>query len=218
MIINYLSYIITFLFALHALFLVYIVFSTRKIFNRPISKNLNVAHGEDQVLYFAYGANMSRRYLTNIRNIQVLDTKRAILNGYTLTFNLKGRNFLEPGFSNISPSENEHVEGVVHRISKQDLDKIQKSEPAQYKMTDIEVVVDGEKVTAKTFVHIAEPNVSYRPSKRYLKLLTDAAKEHGLSETYIAKLHTTKHVYFPGLSESYGAVIYYYLIKKSSRK
>jgi hypothetical protein len=218
MIINALGYLITFLFALHALFLIYILISTRNRLNRPITKNLNVAHSADHVFYFAYGANMSSRYLTNIRNIQVLSTTRAILYGYTLTFNLKGRNFLEPGFSNISPSENEHVEGVVHQISKQDLNKILKSEPTQYKMTDVEVMVDGEKVTAKTFVHIAEPNVSYRPSKRYLNLLTDAAKEHGLSESYIGKLNTTKYVYFPGLSESYGAVIYYYLIKRSSGK
>lgn len=218
MVMNVLVYIITFLFLIHVLFLAYIFFLTKKRLNRPIAGTLPSTHSQDCALYFAYGANMSRRYLANIRNIQALDTTPAELPGYCLTFNLKGRNFIEPGFANIVPSENENVEGVVHLVTLPDLDRILKSEPSEYKISDVEVIVKGQKVSAKTLLYIGDCAEIYNPSKRYLQLLTGAAEEHGLSETYIGKLNSTKYVYFPLLSESYGAVIYFYLMKISSNR
>ncbi|MES2826100.1 MAG: gamma-glutamylcyclotransferase family protein [Pseudomonadota bacterium] len=163
---------------------------------------------EDDEFYFAYGANMSARYLANIRKVRAIETKPAIVNGYALIFNLKGVNFLEPGFANILANENEYVEGVVHRVKRVDLARILKSEPVEYKIIDIDATVDGRTITAKSLLYVSASTQTYRPSKRYLNILTRAATQHGLSEEYIARIKSTECVYYPVLSEVFGSVIY----------
>ena len=59
--------------------------------------------------YFGYGANMSKRYLENIRNIKPVSSQSAYMLNYKLVINLKGPNFIEPAFANICYEENAKV-------------------------------------------------------------------------------------------------------------
>ncbi len=211
--------LLTFVIIAHLLFLIIIYFTTQHRLNRPAdNKKLKTQEIGNNAYYFAYGANMSEKYLTNIRNIVPISTTPATLSGYALTFNLKGRNFLEPGFANISTSEHNNVEGVIHEVSQKDLEKLLKSEPSEYKIIDADVLVEGKNVSAKTLIYNGESLQLYKPSKRYLGLLTNAAIEHGLSKEYISKLQSTEYIYYPLLSEGYGAIIYFYLMTVTSSK
>jgi Gamma-glutamyl cyclotransferase, AIG2-like len=213
--------LLIFLIIAHIAFLIFIYFTTQNRLNRPVvadTKKIKSQSTEDRAFYFAYGANMSEKYLANIRNIHALSTTHATLSGYKFTFNLKGRNFLEPGFANISASSSDAVEGVVHLVVKSDLEKILNSEPSDYKIVEVDVMVNGKNISAKTLMYIGESSNTYKPSRRYLRLLTQAAEDYGFSLEYVTKLKATKCVYFPLLSEAYGAVIYFYLINISSSK
>ena len=76
------------------------------------------------LLYFGYGSNMSTRYLVKRRKIIPLESQAALVKGYELIMNIEGPNFLEPSFANIRPYKRSSVEGVVHKIDEQDLQKI----------------------------------------------------------------------------------------------
>lgn len=165
-------------------------------------------HQTEYELYFAYGANMSARYLANIRQVRALETKPATVEGYGLTFNLPGINFLEPGFANIVINAEEQVEGVVHRVTAADLARILKSEPEHYQIIDVQAQVEGKSVSAKSLIYLSDSKQTYKPSKRYRNMLLRAAAEHSLSELYIAKIKSTQCVYYPILSEAFGSIIH----------
>lgn len=158
--------------------------------------------------YFAYGANMSAKYLAKIRRVRAIDSRPAILDGYQLAFNLAGVNFIEPGFANIRASEIDSVEGVLHRVTEADINKILRSEPDNYKIVDVHVNVSGERIAAKSLIFETDSPTTYKPSKRYINMLAKAAEEHGLSKDYLAKIRSTEYVYYPGLSEAFGTIIF----------
>lgn len=165
--------------------------------------------------YFAYGSNMSAKYLKNVRKVTAVDSHRAVLDNYRLTFNLKGPNFLEPGFANIVEHPGESIEGVVHRVSPSDLERILGSEPGEYKIETIVVEGLSGTIEAKTLVYVGGGATEFRPSRRYLNLLLKAGKNHQLSSDYIGKLKSTETVYYPILSELFGSVIYAHIMLNS---
>ena len=73
--------------------------------------------------YFGYGSNMSQEYLEKVRNVYPTKSTIAYLKDYTLKINLKGPNFVEPGFANISYQIGSKVEGILHEISDLELKK-----------------------------------------------------------------------------------------------
>ena len=76
------------------------------------------------VLYFGYGSNMSTQYLIKRRKIIPHESKVGVLKDYQLIMNMGGPNFLEPSFANIRNCKGERVEGVIHKIDKEDLSLI----------------------------------------------------------------------------------------------
>lgn len=172
---------------------------------------------EGNNLYFAYGANMSSRYLRNVRNINAIDSKRAVLAGYQLVFSLKGPNFIEPGFASIRESETAKVEGVLHSVTDTDLNSIIASEPSSYEIIDILISSGGSVVEAKTLVNTIQTHVEYKPSKRYLNLLISAGNEYGFSSDYMHELKKTDSVYYPIISEVFGSVVHAYVLFNSRK-
>jgi len=73
--------------------------------------------------YFGYGSNMSRHYLENIRGVFPIRSRLTKLHDYKLVMNLKGPNFIEPSCANISYQIGSQVEGIVHEVSQNELDK-----------------------------------------------------------------------------------------------
>ncbi len=160
------------------------------------------------ILYFGYGSNMSTQYLIKRRKIIPHESKVGVLKDYELIMNMGGPNFLEPSFANIRPSNGSTVEGVIHKINDKDLQKIVNTEGEDYQLEKLSVYKDGKRETAYTLIYKTEETKDIPPSKRYLKILINAAKENNLSRGYIENLEKRPHVYYPFLSEIFSLRVY----------
>jgi len=160
------------------------------------------------LFYFGYGSNMSTHYLIKRRKIIPLESQTACLKDYELIMNMGGPNFLEPSFANIRPSKGSTVEGVIHKINDEDLQKIVNTEGEDYQLVKLSVYKDGKRKIAYTLIYITEETNDIPPSKRYLKILINAAKENNLSKAYIENLEKRPNVYYPLLSEIFSLRVY----------
>ncbi len=158
--------------------------------------------------YFGYGSNMSTQYLIKRRKIIPLESQVAHLKDYELIMNMGGPNFLEPSFANIRLSKGSTVEGVIHKINDKDLQKIVNTEGEDYQLVKLSVYIAGKRKTAYTLIYITEETKDIPPSKRYLKILINAAKENNLSRPYIENLEKRPNVYYPVLSEVFSLRVY----------
>ncbi len=176
-----------------------------------------IEEGEQYVFYFAYGSNMSTRYLSNVRHIESYNSFSATLHGYEVRFNLEGIKYIEPAFANLVASKEAVSYGVVHLIKKNSLKSIISSESSKYKMKEVNVKrADGSQVTAWSLIGVQHDNSAEGiPSKRYLEILIEGANEHGLPPDYIDLLDNTDSTNIPVLSEMTGVVIYLMVISKS---
>ena len=160
------------------------------------------------LLYFGYGSNMSTQYLIKRRKTIPLESQPGLLKDYELIMNMGGPNFLEPSFANIRPYKGSTVEGVVHKIDEQDLQKIVNTEGEDYQLVKLSVCIQGKRKIAYTLIYITEETKDIPPSKRYLKILIRAARENNLSTTYIKNLEKRPNVYYPFLSEIFSLRVY----------
>ncbi len=151
---------------------------------------------ENAVFYFAYGSNMSSSVFTHgFRKIKPITAERAVLNGYRLAFSEPGIPFFEPAYANIENDDEARCEGVLYRITPEDMDWLDISEGGRaYNI--INVPVEGSQsgiVEAQTFQSKAVAH-GLLPSKRYLDILLHGAEEHGLSEIWLTMLQNQPHV------------------------
>ena len=160
------------------------------------------------LFYFGYGSNMSTQYLIKRRKIIPVSSNVGVLKNYQLIMNMSGPSFLEPSFANIRNCRGFNVEGVVHEIGKEDLQKIVNTEGEDYELVKLWIYVSGKKKTAYTLIYKTNETKDIPPSKRYLKILIKAAKENNLSSTYIANLEGRPSVYYPLLSEIFSIRVY----------
>ena len=160
------------------------------------------------LFYFGYGSNMSTQYLIKRRKIIPVSSSVGLLKDYQLIMNMGGPNFLEPSFANIRKLEGSNVEGVVHEIDKKDLQKIVNTEGEDYELVKLAIDVSGKKKTAYTLIFKTNETKDIPPSKRYLKILINAAKENNLSTKYIKNLERRPNVYYPILSEIFSLRVY----------
>ena len=150
----------------------------------------------DEVWYFAFGANMHDSAFLQRRKMRPLEWRAGRITGYRLRFNLEGRPKGKAAPANISRDEDAEVWGVLYRISRRELLRLNASEgipgrryrPIRLTATDI----NGNTLNAETY--IADGNaMDGRPSLRYLTLLREGARAHGLPAHWIAFLEGTKH-------------------------
>ena len=169
------------------------------------------------VFYFGYGANMSKDYLQKRRRVFPTETFHGVLKGYKLVMNMEGPNFIEPSFANIMKSSNEKIEGLLSKITEKELNQIINSEGVNYEIEDILVDVDDKKVRAKTLIYKTSKLSVTAPSRRYMKILIDAAVKNKLSEDYIEKLKKHPSVYYPILSELFSIYVFFWVRKRSKK-
>jgi len=159
-------------------------------------------------LYFAYGSNMSSKYLINVRGIVPEKKDTGALDNYEFSIGLKGINSLEPGFASITPSQGKKTYGVIYMLTKGDFEKILSSESSRYEMRKVLINTSFGEVLAHTLVLDVADDNEYLPSKRYLDLVLSGAKENNLPSSYISEIESNPTAdYFPVASELMGAVI-----------
>lgn len=138
--------------------------------------------------YFSYGANMETRILVERRGVPPLLSERAKLESYNLVFEQSGIPFIEPVFATIVPSQCDSVFGVLHRIPDEHVDDIDRFEGPAFER--VETMVDGSrtgKVAAWAY-WTRTATLGLKPSRRYLALLIEGAREFDLPEEYVACL------------------------------
>lgn len=149
------------------------------------------------VWYFAFGANMSSRVLAT-RRVSPLSSQPATLHDYRLAFKEPGLPFFEPGFASIEPARGDIVHGVLLELDRAAFARIDSTEAPGYRLLDVPVVGrDSGRVQATAYTS-RRPVSGLLPSRRYLELLCEGARENGLPSDYVRRLETAPCRHVPG--------------------
>lgn len=155
---------------------------------------------QDDVLYFAFGANMAAEILER-RRMTPTSREAARCEGHELVFDLRGFNRLEPAFASIRARDGGCVHGVLYRLRPEDFARVTRWESDKYRTID--VAVEGARsgrVVARAF-QTRQPTEGLRPSRRYLRLLRRGAEEAQLPAEYQRWLAAQPYAYTPVLSD-----------------
>ena len=150
----------------------------------------------EAVWYFAYGANMHDSAFRERRGMQPAEWRVGRIGGYRLRFNLDGRPKGRSAPANITEDPEREVWGVLYCITRRDLVRLNASEGIPgWRYRPIELVAEDMDGNALTVVgYIAEGNVEDgNPSLRYITLLREGARKHGLPDHWIAHLNAIRH-------------------------
>ena len=140
--------------------------------------------------YFAYGSNLNRDIFCGRRRIQPRDTKKCYLSEFSLAFNLPVGS-ANRGVANLTYNPQKITWGVAYEISAaagQRLDRSEGTHRGFYRRQSIIVTLDNKReLTA--FTYMSTRHQSNRlPSARYLGLIVNGARYHGLPDTWINHL------------------------------
>ncbi|MCZ6741053.1 MAG: gamma-glutamylcyclotransferase [Alphaproteobacteria bacterium] len=153
-------------------------------------------HPDDEVWYFAYGANMHDSAFRERRKMQPLEWRAGRILGYRLRFNLEGRPKGRAAPANISADEDAEVWGVLYRLTRRELVRLSASEGIPgWRYRPIWLAAEdsgGSPIDAVTFVADGKATDG-NPSLRYITLLRNGARAHGLPGHWIAYLDGIAH-------------------------
>lgn len=149
----------------------------------------------DEVWYFAYGANMHDSAFRERRGIRPLEWRPGRVRGYRLRFNLEGRPKGKAAPANICPDAKAEVWGVLYRITRRDLIRLDASEGVpgrRYRPIWLEAEgIEGKPLEAVTYIAEGQEKDG-NPSLRYLTLLREGARAHNLPQHWIEYLQEVK--------------------------
>ena len=151
---------------------------------------------DQDVWYFAYGANMHDSAFRERRGMQPAEWRTGRIRGYRLRFNLDGRPKGKAAPANINEDSDVEVWGVLYRITRRDLVRLNASEGIpgwRYKPIDL-TAEDARGNPISVVAYIADGNdEDGNPSLRYLTLVREGARQHGLPDHWIAHLDSVRH-------------------------
>jgi gamma-glutamylcyclotransferase len=130
------------------------------------------------------------------RGIRPLECRSARLSGYRLRFNLEGRPQGKAAPANLCRDPQAQVWGVLYRMTRRDLMRLDFTEgvPGQGYRHIVVEAEDAEGRVIEAITYFAEgKKVDGKPSLRYITLLRDGARAHGLPADYISFLESVEH-------------------------
>jgi len=143
---------------------------------------------EDEIWYFAFGANMHDSAFLERRRMRPREWRPGRIAGYRLRFNLDGRPRGRAAPANISADPEAEVWGVLYRLTRKDLLSLDRSEGVpgrRYRHLWLDAEdIDANAVRAVTYIADGNPTDG-NPSPRYLTLLREGARAHGLPDPYL---------------------------------
>jgi len=155
-----------------------------------------VGRPNDEIWYFAYGANMHAATFRVRRGIEPLECRPGRIKGYRLRFNLEGRPRGKAAPANLCRDPDAEVWGVLYRISRRELIRLDSTEGVPGRGYR-HVVVEAEDIDRRLLQAVAYmaqgKEVDGKPSLRYIKLLREGARAHGLPADYIRFLEDVDH-------------------------
>lgn len=162
----------------------------------PLRGHRLSGRAKDEIWYFAYGANMHDSTFRVRRGIQPLERRSGHIKGYRLRFNLDGRPSGRAAPANLHPDPDSEVWGVLYRITRRDLIRLDSTEGVPGR-GHRHVVIEAEGRNGRVIpviTYMAQgKEVDGKPSLRYITLLREGARSHGLPENYIGFLESVEH-------------------------
>jgi cation transport regulator ChaC len=150
----------------------------------------------DPVWYLAYGSNMHHSAFRERRGMCPTEWRVGRIQGYRLRFNLEGRPIGRAAPANICPDPDGEVWGVLYRITRRELLRLDSTEGVpgrHYRHILVPAEdLDGNMVTAVTYMARGK-DTDGAPSFRYISLLRDGARAHGLPMAWLQFLDSVKH-------------------------
>ncbi len=150
----------------------------------------------DEVWYFAYGANMHDSAFRERRGMRALEWRAGKIAGYRLRFNLEGRPRGRAAPANIVAEPGSEVWGVLYRITRAGLLHLDSTEGVpgrRYRHLWADAGdADGRAMRAVTYIADGGPEEG-NPSLRYITLLRDGARAHGLPAHWRRFLDGVRH-------------------------
>lgn len=151
----------------------------------------------DHVWYFAYGSNMHDSAFQQRRRIQPLEWRAGRIAGYRLRFNLEGWPRGKAAPANIRPDPTAEVWGVLYRITRRDLLRLNSTEGVPgggYRPTLLMAEdTHGNRLPVIAYSAVGKPTDG-TPSLRYITLLREGARAHGLPARWLDYLDSVMHV------------------------
>ena len=149
----------------------------------------------ESVWYFAFGANMHDSAFRERRGMRPAEWRAGRVKGYRLRFNLEGRPRGRAAPANIAPDPGAEVWGVLYRITRKQLLHLDSTEGVpgrRYRHLWVEAEdVEGNALRAVTYIAEGK-ETDGNPSLRYVTLLREGARAHGLPEHYLRFLDGVK--------------------------
>jgi hypothetical protein len=169
--------------------------------SKSISEPLFPTNYPDYVYNFAYGSNMYPNVLTGRRKIHPIESIPGVLEGWQLTFDLRGIPAVEPCFGNIKENVESEIHGVLHKMTNTQFKHLMATEGGGgvdangYIPTKVNVhAYDGRIIEAYALVvHQTSSAILYHhalPSTRYMGLLRNGAKHYNIHPLYIEYLQS----------------------------
>jgi cation transport regulator ChaC len=154
-----------------------------------------VGRPRDRVWYFAFGANMHDSAFRDRRGMQPIEWRPGCVRGYRLRFNLEGWPRGKAAPANISADPDAEVWGVLYQITRADLVHLDFTEGVpgrRYRHLWVNAKdINGQTIEAVTYLADGKESDG-NPSLRYITLLREGARAHGLPEHYLRFLDTVK--------------------------
>jgi cation transport regulator ChaC len=151
----------------------------------------------DLVWYLAYGSNMHHSAFRERRGIKPTEWRVGRVTGYRLRFNLEGRPIGKAAPANICPDPDCEVWGVLYLITRRELLHLDFTEGVpgrHYRHVWVTAEDTNGKVVDAVAYMARGKDTDGNPSFRYISLLRDGARLHGLPETWVQYLDSIRHV------------------------
>ena len=142
----------------------------------------------DKIWYFAYGSNMDEGTFVGRRGITPLDRRVGRIIGYRLRFNLEGRPKGKAAPANICPDGDQEVWGVLYKITRRDMLRLDSTEgvPGRGYRPTLLVAEDLDRHPIPAIAYVATgKEIDGNPSLRYISLMREGARHHGLPEHWL---------------------------------
>ena len=150
----------------------------------------------EHVWYFAYGANMHDSAFRGWRGMSPSEWRAGRVHGYRLRFNLKGWPRGKAAPANLHADSQAEVWGVLYLITRRDLVRLDASEGVpwwHYRPLWLDAA-DTEGNVLRAVTYVARGNeIDGSPSHRYITLLREGARAHGLPEYYVRFLERVEY-------------------------
>lgn len=165
-----------------------------KLRYRSLGLRLTGAPG-DEIWYFAFGSNMHDAVFRGRRGMRPREWRVARIAGYRLRFNLDGRPRGRSAPANIEPCPGEEVWGVIYRIARRDMVRLDSTEgvPGRFYRQLLLDAVDEDGRAIEVVAYAAPgKEADGNPSLRYITLLREGARAHGLPGHWIDRLERVR--------------------------